>query len=305
MVELPEGLKKPAPPVPRRAVHPRVMELPVPGNAAQPFDLALVLWDDPGGPEKTHGALRPLVEAALLVELSRPAATLPAAAVSPASLRFFAYADVPQLDEAVAAFGLRRDAAPSLGEAALRALRGEASASGREPPEAPVATFTAPAALPAKPQVAALETRLRGNLGEAVFGAPPGGLFAKLNEALEAEGEAPLPPVAASLDTLEAMLAGRPPGPLRWMPPLFFQALADAIGVIAVQEFGQKVQWAECQPDDEGVAPPPLVRSRGEGGSWEHVPLGLHLLRWCVMPLQAGERIPPLSEWMLDQFAER
>ncbi len=282
-----------------------MLELPAGGDPAQPFTLARVLWDDPGGAEKTHAALRPLVEAALLVELSRPAASLPASALAPAALRFFAFADVPRLDEAVAAFGLRRDEAPALEDAALRAIRGEASASGREPPEAPLATYTAPVALPVNRRVAALQARLRASLGEAVFGAPPGGLFAKLNEALEAEGASGLAPIATSLDTLEHLLAGRPPGPLRWMPPLLFQALADAIGVIATQEFGRKVQWAECHADDEGVAPPPLLRSRGADGSWEHVPLGLHLLRWCVMPLQPGEQIPPLSEWMLDQFAER
>ena len=33
--------------------------------------------------------------------------------------------------------------------------------------------------------------------------------------------------------------------------------------------------------------------------------LGLHLLRWCIMPLQPGEVVPPLSDWVLDQFGQR
>ncbi|MEM1418683.1 MAG: hypothetical protein AAGH15_27560, partial [Myxococcota bacterium] len=279
---------------------------PAGGRAAPPAARALVLGAAPGGAAPPHAALRPLVEAALLVELSRPASH--ASVGAPAALRLYAVADVPRLDEPVAAFGLPRDEVPTLGDEAMRALRGEASGSGREPPEAPLATYSAPIALPPKPSAHAIEERLRKTFGDAVFGAPPGELFARLNQALEQEGLAPLAPVATSLDPLEALLGPQPVGPLRWIPPLFFQALADAIAVIATQEFGRKVQWAECGADEDGVAPPPLVRTRsrdGSAASWEHVPLGLHLLRWCVMPLQAGEQIPPLSEWMLDQFAER
>jgi hypothetical protein len=38
-----------------------------------------------------------------------------------------------------------------------------------------------------------------------------------------------------------------------------------------------------------------------KGGTYV-VPIGHHLVRWCVMPLEAGEAIPPLSAWLRDQF---
>ena len=83
---------------------------------------------------------------------------------------------------------------------------------------------------------------------------------------------------------------------------MLFQALCDAAGVHAARGLGLPVQWAISEPDEDGMAPPPLLRTRGSAGD-VHVPVGLELLRWCVMPLREGESVPPLSAWCRDRFA--
>ena len=70
------------------------------------------------------------------------------------------------------------------------------------------------------------------------------------------------------------------------------------------REFNRRVEWAPSEPDELGLTPPPLVRAYLDD-AWVHIPLGLHLLRWCIMPLQPGEVVPPLSDWVLDQFGQR
>jgi hypothetical protein len=82
-----------------------------------------------------------------------------------------------------------------------------------------------------------------------------------------------------------------------------FQALCDHVA-LAVRRRGAQVEWAECTPDESGIAPPPLARVR-TGGAHAHVPLALELLRWCVMPIQPGEEIPPLADWVAHAFPER
>ena len=68
-------------PLPRHAVHARVLHVPLTASAASSsgsnadvgtFAWNLVVWDDPGGAPALHAALRPLVEATLLTELSAP-----------------------------------------------------------------------------------------------------------------------------------------------------------------------------------------------------------------------------------------
>ena len=33
-------------------------------------------------------------------------------------------------------------------------------------------------------------------------------------------------------------------------------------------------------------------------------PIAHHLIRWCIMPVQPGEAVPPLSAWLREQFRE-
>ena len=108
---------------------------------------------------------------------------------------------------------------------------------------------------------------------------------------------------AEALDVLERELVADECGVLRWIPPSCFLALCDAIAVIAASE-GREVAWAECEADAEGVAPPPMIRVATSDGH-AHVPLGLEVLRWCVMPRRPGEVVPPLRAWLHDRLASR
>lgn len=296
-----------APELPQTPVHPRVLELADGDGIA----FVYVVWESPGA-AALHKTLRNIIEASLLAELSRPPAELREAGPRPLhSLRLISFAPLPA--EALRAFGLR------LGEPngtdavfwrdAMAHIRGEAQLAGRPTPEAPVAVYTTPVrALPQS--VLAIENDLLGRLGDEVFGARPGAFFAALNAAFEGAGLNALSPKSKSLDSLEDRLAElRPPteanmGPLRWIPPLAFQAFCDALAVVGSQEYRRTIQWAPGEPGEDGLAPEPLVRMK-EGEGWVHLPLGQHLLQWLLMPLGRGEVVPPLSEWALDQFAGR
>lgn len=284
--------RKPAEPLPRRAVHPRVLQLPL---SPTTFAWNLVVWDDPGGAPALHGELRPLVEAALLAELATPFDAPDEE--SPAALRLLSFADVDRLPDAVRAFGLRPVPHDAAFEDALRHARGEANRVGREPPEALVHRFEAPLV---HTDVLELENALRATLGDEVFGARPGALFAALNVVLPQRGEAPLPAKRSSLDALEARLGTDTPDVLRWIPPRLFQALCDAVAVVTATELGREVQWAASEVEEDGLARPPLVRVKAR--TWLHLPLGLHLLRWCVMPRSADEAVPSIAEWLSDEL---
>ena len=256
----------------------------------------LVLWRDPGGPAEVHGRLRRAIESTLLAELSRPPRELRAeGARRVRALRLVVFEEVERLDDAVRAFGLKR-VAPAEWADTLAQVRGEASRIGHEVPDLPVAAFEAEFACRSD-----VEGALRAELGQAVFGAKPGEFFAALNRVREARGEPLLTPALASLDTLEAALVPEQEGVVRWIPPTTFQALCDAVAVVAQADIGRTVQWGESQVEDDGLAPPPMIRLE-EGAAFAHVPLGLDLMRWCVMPRGAGEEIPPLSAWARDRF---
>jgi hypothetical protein len=81
-----------------------------------------------------------------------------------------------------------------------------------------------------------------------------------------------------------------------------FQALCDSVAVVAARALGKSIQWAESvSEEDDDFFPPPLVRAKLSDG-WTHVPVGLHLLRWCVMPLRPNERAESIVEWTVFQF---
>jgi hypothetical protein len=106
-----------------------------------------------------------------------------------------------------------------------------------------------------------------------------------------------------ALDRLEASIVSREVGVIRWIPPSLLQAACDLVGAIAAQEIGLPVQWAHCEADEQGIAPPPLLRVDA-GEDLVHIPIALHLLRWWVMPLREGEEPSPLSAWIRDQFGD-
>ncbi len=295
-----EGLIEPAEPVRREAVHPRVLQAGEPGGRC----FVVAIWEDPGSPRAVHQAVMKRVEGALLAELSRPAAQIDEERPPLTSVRLLAFSEVGGLEAALRAFGLLPSdpGDPALRDA-LAHLRGEAQLVGREPPDRPVAAFRAPFSLEGERGrlLRAIETDLRTTTGNEVWGETPGGPFQRLARALAEHAGFTLEPTLASLRAVEPLLVGREVGPIRALPPLTFQALCDTIGVVGERNLGVRVEWAVAEPDEEGLAPPPVLRVPGRAGP-VIVGIAIGLLRWCVMPLQPGERIPPLADFTVDQL---
>lgn len=291
-----------APPMARTPIHQRVLHV----DREDGFDWVLSVWDDPGGDRALHQGVQRLVEATLLSELSRPAWDKDAMDRTPRALRLVQLADVPgRVDAALRAFGFAPWEPPAewLDER-LRALRTEARAVGIETLGEVRAVWSAPIAEPdgmLGDQLRAIHTMMGDRLGADVWGATPGGPSRLLAELAKRFFGEEITPTLDGLRTLELLLVQQTPGVVRWLPPLLFQALCDFVGVVTVALWSEPVQWAVCTPEPDGFVPPPVFRIDSPDGA-THVPIGQHLLRWCVMPLQPGEQIPPLADWIASQY---
>jgi len=277
---------------PREAVHTRVL----PVAAAEGAELVFSCWRDPGGAWALHEALKLRIEGSLLGELSRGAVDLREEASALTGLRLFVFADIPDVDAAVAAFGFSKTGGrdPQT-RASIARVRHEASAFGEAIPEEPTAVYAARTAQ------AEIATRVEEELVEVtedVWGRNPGAPFARLRRAVAAAGGPTLTADVAGVDAAERALFVEAPSALRWIGPLTFQALCDLIAVAIDRELGRRVDWAETTADSEGIAPPPMIRIDGQ----IHVPLALEVLRWCVMPRKSDEEVPPLCRWVRESF---
>jgi hypothetical protein len=294
---------QPAEGVPYQPVHVRVLNVADPEGAT----LGLIVWQDPGSPRDLHHALRGRIEAALLAALSQPAQELNDA--SWAWLRLSVFDRLPEdRGAALRAFGLAgadpRDAGWKRVLAHLRHERGSVEGAPGGLPEEPVATYEVPMVLPpgeAGERLRQWDRALAADTAEELWGERPGAPFQRLAALVEEAGMGSPNPDRGGLDLLESVVVQRAPGVIRWIPPLVFQALCDAVAVVARLDLGREVEWGCCEPGEDGLAPPPLVRVR-HGQGHIHVPVGLALLRWCVMPLEAGEAPDSLSAWTVDQF---
>lgn len=297
-------------PLPRTPLHQRVLQVPRAG-AEGAFEWVLVLWEDPGGARALHQALQRLVEATLLAELSRPASDHQAMERTPTALRLVQLANVDgPVDAAVRPFGFQRDEPdPAWLDERMGALRTEAQATGRDPsalePGAVRAVWTARVEEPAGllgDQLRAMHTLMTDRYG-GVWGEQPGWPSRLLAELLQRFFSEKIEPTVDGLQTAELVLVQRQTGVIRWLRPLLWQALCDLVGVVTASAFGEPVQWAVCTPEPGGFVPPPLFRIEGPSEA-THVPIGLHVLRWCVMPLQPGEDVPPLAQWIESQYRQ-
>jgi len=306
--ELFPALAKPTPSQPLEPLHPRVLTVEEPAGAA----LVLTCWRNPGGAAGLHAGLRPKVEAALLAELSRPASELVELTHELRFLRLAVFDDIGgDVPAALRAFGLAPVTLAAVQDSrgwrdALAHLRGEAQRLGHVMPDDPLSAYQADILLPPRTAegIQALEQALRQRLGDEVFGTRPGALYAHLAALAPQHLGITLTPTCEGLGTLEHELMSMAPGPIRFIPPAIFQAVCDFVAVIAAREFQRRVEWAPSEADELGLCPPPLVRAYLDD-AWVHIPLGLHILRWCVMPVQPGEVVPPLADWVLDQFGQR
>lgn len=306
LVELFPHLGGKAEDVPFAPVHVRALAF----EDGPSLTLGFVVWKQPESAAALRRDLGQRIEAALLALLSRTAeAVLDEGERRPSLLRvLFFEALAPESRAALAPFGLVEVPYDAVAMAATMShVRGEAQRCGLESPEQPTAVFEVKVAPPDAERghtLAQIEETLRRALEEAVWGASPGAFFRALSSVLIARGEAPLPATIEALDRIELIAGQLVAGRIRWIPPAVFQALCDTVGVVASREFARRVDWAACEPDEDGIAPPPLLRAKLPDGV-VHIPIAEHVLRWSMMPLADGEVPPPLGEWALDQFGDR
>jgi hypothetical protein len=283
-----------AEPLPLEPVHARVLE----SHAGDRRALVFASFVAPASTTTLHHAARVRIEAALLAELACPPSRAPDASLK--TLRFHVFHPCPEAPAALAAFGFTRLTSLDGLRDELARLRGEAQRIGLVCDDDPESSFVARVAPALLDEV---EAGLRHAVGEEVFGERPGALARRLGRVLEStRGMPPFDASYSALDRLEDTLFPQAFGELRLVPQATFQAFCDAVAVVACEAGRATVEWAESRPDAQDLAPPPLVRVR-LGGDWVHLPLGLHLLRWCVMPRRAGEDVPRVSEWLRDQLS--
>lgn len=304
LAELPEAPQRPARPAApdgpdgladakASAVHRRVLPI----ETAEGSELVCACWRDPGGAAALHSELRARIEGSLLGELSRTADDLREHASALSGLRLVLFADVPGASDAVRAFGLSRAGAGTAeSRAAVARLRHEASVFGEVIPEEPVAIYAGQAVV--TEAASGVEEALVEMTGDT-WGKNPGAPFARLARAFGAFDGPTLSADLAGVAAAEAVLFTDEPGVIRWLPPLTFQALCDLLAVAIARSLGRRVDWAETTPDNDGMAPPPMIRLDGN----VHVPLALEVLRWAVMPRRADEDVPPLGEWLSGTFS--
>lgn len=299
---LPE-LTTQAPPVPRAALHPRVLELgPAEGN-----EWVLALWSDPGSARALHEEVKKLVEATLLAALCRPANTGEALDNPPTGIRLLAFSSVSgNMQQALQAFGFQLEKTLPWPEERLTVLRNEGIEAGWQVPEQPLSNWFAPILRPSGSygeKIERVHELLRQRIGDDFWGNIPGAFSRCSANLIQEHFQETLEPTLDGLRSLELLTVDRKrDGGVRWIPPMLFQSLADFIGVVIQAEWGLGVEWALCEVDDAGYAPPPLFRITRPDRQ-EHLPIGVHLLRWCVMPIMRGEEIPSLAEWLESEFA--
>jgi len=284
--------------IPFAPVHVRVLDVDSPDGLSAIF----AAWQPAPDPTLFFQQVRERLEGALLAELSLPAAQLGAeyrAGWDWCRLLCFGAID-DQTAGAPNLLGLQ----PALRsgrvwEQALTHLRAESQLVGQDIEGQDFLAFEARVARPldTDQRAANWETALQETLVDEVWGAKPGSAWRALSAL---SGETGVPRLN-DLRELEDRVVSRETGVIRWLSPMLFQAACDLVGVLAVEHFGREVQWAACEPDELGLAPPPLLRVKMAEGP-VHIPIGMHLLRWWVMPLRKDEAPAPLADWLQDQL---
>jgi len=299
------GLSTAEPALPQSALHPRILELgPDEGDA-----WVLAMWADPGSLQDTHEQIRRLLEATLLANITRTAETGEALDRVPSKLRLFVFTTTQEnLVSAIRLFGFTLDENIDMDDQALQTLRQEGLDAGWQVPELPVSSWTATIRQPSThgpARLASLHTELRELFNDDCWGSNPGAFSHTASLLFKRQLGEEIRPTLQGLDIFERIVAQRDVrNDIRWIPAALFQALADFVGVVIQQVYDHKVEWALCEPESDGFGPPPVFRITYKNGSSEHLNIGMHLLRWCVMPILDGEELPRLSEWLNSEFRD-
>jgi len=296
------GLRKKAERFAALPVHPRVVHARAPSGDRT---IVLASFAPPVSVRALAAALKPVVEAALLAELCRPAGELAADDSTLAALELYTFGDTPlDCTPAFALYGMKPASLDDLGtRAPLALLRREAQLVDGEVQDEARSRFRAPLVRSPHPLAARVARSLREAAPKEPWGTTPGALARLCADQLAALGYEGVEPTRLGIERLEAVVVHRGEGVLRWIEPILFQALCDLIAVAATVTFERPVQWGVCEPDeDTKLAPPPVLLAERDGESF-HVPLGEHVLRWSVMPSTPGEDIPTLGAWAEHEFS--
>ncbi len=283
-------------------VHPRILEA---RRDDKSHALVMASFAPAANIKTFHAALKPLVEAALLSELSRPPEELRARSSQLRHLELYAFATQPfDPTPALATFAL--SAAPLEGPEArqtLALLRRECQLVDGLAGDEPSARFAATLS-PAEPPLRSALADALLERATGAFGVAPGALARELCGWLESNGYPGVAPTRAGIERLEALVTHTRPFVIRWIEPVIFQALCDLVAVAALTTWNQGVEWGVCETDpDTLVTPPPVIKINKERESF-HVPLGEHVLRWCIMPTRVGEDVPSLGAWAEHEFSD-
>ena len=295
------GLRRKADRLPALPVHPRVVHV---RDAVGDRRIVLASFAPPASVKAFHAALKPQIEAALLAELSRPGRELAEDASRLVGLELYLYhGEERDYADMLSLFGLTL--APldePAAHSALALLRRELQSVDGHLPEEPVARYRARFVSSAHPLYARLVRGMRELAPRDAWGERPGALARACADQLSSFGYLTVEPTREGIERLEAVLISEEPGVVRWIEPQLFQALCDLVAVSATVTFERPVQWGVCEPDQETqLAPPPLLLAERDGESF-HVPLGEHVLGWCVMPRFPSESIPTLGAWAEHEF---
>ena len=256
-------------------------------------------------PQDAHAllaSLSPLIEATLLQELSRPPGYggLESRAFEGAVLFAFE-AFPPSWTPTLEAAGLtpldRYE--PDHYRARMTAWQREAAEAGLACPDRPAQIWWMPLHRPDPALARALkiiQVRTAEALGSRVWGHSPGLPSKIMAQHVQAQLSTVISPTLQGLHELDMLMVERVHGRVRWLDPMLFQGLCDLIGVLAIHELRQRVQWGMCQPDGQGGVLPPLLRlDRAQGP--HDLEIGLELYRAIIAPLPAGQDAPLLRDW--------
>jgi hypothetical protein len=300
--ELVPGLRKKLERLPALPVHPRIVR---PSLRDGTHGVVLLSFRKAESLRAFHAALKPMVEAALLSELCAPRASMVDAYSRLSELTLLMFEAQPfDPSAALTPFGFEPLALEAADSAQILALaRREARTLAEPVADDPVAIYRVRACPADDPRAALLHDALRTYGPEGAFGREPGRLARTAADWLATQANFDgVAPTRAGIERLESLVVSRAPGTLRWLEPLVYQALCDLVAVHAASQPELRVEWGVSEPDAEGIAPPPVLRVTRDDETF-HVPLGEHVLRWCVMPVRVGEDVPSLGAWAEHEFS--
>lgn len=282
---------------PLPVLYPKILEVEL--EKWQEWTMAL--WRKPDSPEELEAELSALIEATLLLELSRPPGWGGAAERSLRGFHLFAFAEIDgDCAEVLARYGFTRVTWDEhVYGNRLHAWKNEGRALGASVPGAPRSLWWSEFASPnaeLQRKVRRVHEELAERLGARIWGERPGAPSHTMASLLERHFQLSCKPDLETLHSLDMLLIERQTDAIRWLEPMVFQGLCDFVGVLLMALRRREVKWGACESDRQGGHLPPLLRYTGKKGPVD-VAIGRELLRVAIMPIAREEDAPLLRDW--------